>query len=399
VVDPDADIQLGEGDTVSTVINLVSSDPQLVQLVREAGVPCVVVSKDALTEMAGVGTKQPAVLIVDLRQDDEIPQPLAQLKRHHPTTGVLVVSSKLDPALMLEAMRAGVNEFVTSPVTVPDLQGAIKRLMGNLVSTTRGEIYAFIGAKGGVGATTVAVNTATSLAKHSPDSTLMIDLNAACGDAAVFLGAEPRFSVMDALENVGRLDAAFFSGLVVRTKGGLDLLGAAARPVSRNFEPGRIRTLLDFASQTYRYTVLDVPRSDAAALDSLELVTKIVLVVNQELATVRNASRTAATLKQRYGPARLSVVLARTDRRAEIGLDDVERTVGIEISHTIPSDYRLALQAMNKGRPIVLDGSNELASAFKLFARELVGAADTAKRKEEKTRATGLFGRLAPKKA
>jgi pilus assembly protein CpaE len=384
---------------MSTVINLVSSDPHIVQLVREAGVPCVVVTPDALNEMASAGAKQPAVLIVDLREQPQIPSALVQLKRQHPTTGVLLVASKLDPALMLEAMRAGVNEFVTAPVTVPELQGAIKRLMGTFGTTTRGEIFAFIGAKGGVGATTVAVNTASSLAKQSPESTLMIDLNAACGDAAVFLGAEPRFSVMDALENVSRLDAAFFGGLVVRTKGGLDLLGAAARPVSRNFEPSRIRTLLDFASQTYQYTVLDVPRSDSAALDSLEMATKIVLVVNQELATVRNASRMAATLKQRYGQGRLSVVLARTDRRAEIGLDDVERTVGLEIGHMIPSDYRLALQAMNKGRPVVLEGANELATAFKTFARELTGTQDSTKERDSKARSTSLFGRLAPKKA
>ena len=382
---------------MSTVINLVSADPQLVQLVRETGVPCVVVSRDALNGLAALGAKQPAVLIIDLRDEGQIPAALTHLKRQHPTTGVLLVASQLDPALLLEAMRAGVNEFVTAPVTVAELQAAVKRLMGNLTTMTRGEIYAFIGAKGGVGATTVAVNTATSLAKMSPDSTLLIDLNAACGDAAVFLGAEPRFSVMDALENVGRLDAAFFKGLVVRTKGGLDLLGAAARPVSRNFEPSRIRTLLDFASQTYQYTVLDVPRSDSAALDSLELATKIVLVVNQELATVRNASRTAATLKQRYGQARLSVVLARTDRRAEIGMEDVERTVGLEISHMIPSDYRLALQAMNKGRPVVLDAGNELSSAFKAFARHLASVADEPK--EEKARPGSLFGRLAPKKA
>ncbi|MEO5897249.1 MAG: AAA family ATPase [Vicinamibacterales bacterium] len=298
---------------------------------------------------------------------------------------------------MLEAMRAGVNEFVTAPVTVPELQAAIKRLMGSLAPATRGEVFAFIGAKGGVGATTVAVNTATALAKMSPSSTLLIDLNVACGDAAVFLGAEPRFSVMDALENVQRLDSAYFSGLVVHNKSGLDLLGAAARPVTRTFEPARIRTLLDYVSGSHQYTVLDVPRSDSAALDSLELATKIVLVVNQELATVRNASRTAATLKQRYGQARLSMVLARTDRRAEIGLDDVERTVGLEIGHMIPNDYRLALQAMNKGRPIVLDGGTELASAFTAFARHLAGV--TESKKDSKVRAGSLFGRLAPKKA
>ena len=73
--------------------------------------------------------------------------------------------------------------------------------------------------------------------------------------------------------------------------------------------------------------------------------------------------------------------------------------MGVEISHTIPSDYRLALQAMNKGRPIVLEGSNELASAFKTFARELAGVPEASKDKEQKARATGLFGRLAPKKA
>ena len=382
---------------MSTVINLVSADPQLVQLVRETGVPCVVMSGDALNGLAAGGAKQPGVLIIDLRENGQIPSALPALKRQHPATGVLLVASQLDPALLLEAMRAGVNEFVTAPVTVSELKGAIQRLMGNLSTATRGEIYAFVGAKGGVGATTVVVNTATSLGKMTPDSTLLIDLNAACGDAAVFLGAEPRFSVMDALENVGRLDAAFFKGLVVRTKGGLDLLGAAARPVSRNFEPGRIRTLLDFASQTYQYTVLDVPRSDSAALDSLELATKIVVVVNQELATVRNASRMVATLKQRYGQARLSMVLARTDRRAEIGIEDVERTVGLEISHTIPSDYRLALQAMNKGRPVVLDGGNELSSAFKIFARQLANVPEAPK--EEKARPGSLFGRLAPKKA
>ena len=382
---------------MSTVINLVSSDPQLVQLMRETGVPCVVVSTEVVAELAQSGMKQPAVLVLDLREEKRIPVALATLKRNHPSTGVLLVASELDPGLLLEAMRAGVNEFVTPPLSVTELQAAIKRLMGNLTATSRGEIFAVIGAKGGVGATSVAVNTATALAKVTPESTLLIDLNAACGDAAVFLGVEPRFSVMDALDNVQRLDTAFFSGLVVRSKGGLDLLGASARPVTRNFEPDRIRALLDFASQTRRYTVLDVPRSDSSALDSLELANKIIIVVNQELATVRSASRMAATLKQRYGQSRLSLVLTRSDRRAEIGLDDVERTVGLEISHTLPSDYRLALQAMNKGRPVVLDGPNELASSFQALARQLVGAADA--KKELKARPGSLFGRLSPKKA
>jgi pilus assembly protein CpaE len=381
---------------VTPVLKLVSSDAQLAQQLRETGLQCVVVARDALGTLSQPGARQPEVLVLDLRDQQQLPPAVAILKRQHPTTGILLVVAQLDPALMLEAMRAGVNEIVTHPVSVPELTSAVKRLMGTLTAGTRGEVYAFIGAKGGVGATTVAVNVATALATASSDSTLLVDLNVAFGDAAVFLGEEPRFSVMDALEHVQRLDEAFFRGLVVKTKSGLELLGASGKPVTGIFDATRIRALLDFTSHTRRITVLDVPRSDTAALDSLEMATRIVLVANQELATVRNASRMAATLRQRYGSERINLVLTRTDRRAEIGHEDIQRTVGISVRHTFPSDYRLALQAMNKGRPVVLDSSSELAAAFSAYARDLGGVRETEK--ESKAWSGGLFGRLSPRR-
>jgi pilus assembly protein CpaE len=183
--------------------------------------------------------------------------------------------------------------------------------------------------------------------------------------------------------------------VVVHSKSGLDLLGASGRPMSGGFEAGKVRALLDFAGQMHRFTVLDVPRSDTTVLDSLESATKIVLVANQELATVRSASRMAATLRQRYGQDRLRLVLTRTDRRAEIGHEDVERTVGIDVRHTFPSDYRLAVQAMNKGRPIVLDNHNDLSAAFTTFAREMTGTTDSGK-DSKKAQSRSLFGRLIP---
>ena len=145
--------------------------------------------------------------------------------------------------------------------------------------------------------------------------------------------------------------------------------------------------------------MLDVPRSDTAALDSLDSATKIVLVVEPG---ARHRPRRAAGWPRRCGSATaraaLHLVLTRTDRRAEIGHEDVERTVGVDIAHTFPSDYRLALQAMNKGRPLVLDAQHELAKAFTAFARELAGVRAPAPQ-AEKVRAGGLFGRLAPRKA
>jgi pilus assembly protein CpaE len=382
---------------VSTGIKLVTSDPLLAQVVAQTGMRCVTVGRDALTTLSRAGAPQPEVLVIDLRDQPQFPPALAALKQQHPSTAILLVLAELSPSLMLEAMRAGVNECIVPPVTVPELQATLKRLLKTSTVTTTGDVFAFIGAKGGVGATTVAVNVAAALAKADPDSTLLVDLHMACGDAAVFLGDEPRFSVVDAVENIHRLDAAFFGSLVVRSKSGVDLLGASGRPMPGSVEATRIRALLEFASQSRRYTVLDVPRSDPAVLDSLEVATQIVIVANQELATVRSASRLAATLRQRYGQHRLNLVLTRNDRRAEIGHEDVQRAVGIDVRQTFPSDYRLALQAMNKGRPIVLEHHHELSTAFATFARELAGlpAADA----DGKVRTTSVFGRLATKRA
>ncbi len=111
-------------------------------------------------------------------------------------------------------------------------------------------------------------------------------------------------------------------------------------------------------------------------LEALELVTRIVIVANQELATVRarHAARGRPAPALRQG-SRLSVVVSRYDSSSEIGQEDVERVLGSPVAHTFPSNYRLALEALNTGRPVVLDNHNKLASALTGFARRLVAHA------------------------
>src|SRR5207244_12548173 len=120
---------------------------------------------------------------------------------------------------------------------------------------------ALLGAKGGVGATTVAVNLAVAVARALGEA-LLVDLHVGVGDTAIFLGVEPRFTIVEALENTHRLDAAFLKGLLVRTKSGLDLLGSSPRVVHGSIDPQRVRTLLEFIAMFARCTILDVPRQD-----------------------------------------------------------------------------------------------------------------------------------------
>ena len=362
---------------------LVSADQELARMLESPSVRLTTVSVSGLDEaLAGPMALQLDVIVLDLRDGGSLPAPIALYKRAHPSTAVVMITSTLDAAVMLRAMRAGVNECVTAPFSRSDLEEAIDRVTARVPPTTTaaaGDLYAFIGATGGIGTTTMAVNVATALAQEAPGNTLFIDLHLSYGDAADFFAVRPRFSVIDALENASRLDKTVFGGLIASSKTGVDVMASAGRPVG-SIDATQVRAVLSFALRHYRYTVLDVPRSDAPLLDALEEVRKIVLVANQQVMSIKNGSRLLTMLRHRYNEARLMVALTRYDPKAEIGQDDVERVFGVSVAHTVPNDYLVALQALNRGRPLLLDNHSSLADSYQCMARDLRGEADRPKR-------------------
>jgi pilus assembly protein CpaE len=366
-----------------------SGDHDIEDLVRAAGMHVSGATLDELAARSGSSATLPDAVVVDVRRSG-VPPELAHFRRQHPTIGVVIVTTALDPALLLDAMRAGVNEVVAEPLTVEGISIAIGRVAGQR-PVEKGQTFAFVGAKGGVGTTTVAVNVAAALAAAVAKDAhvLLVDLQQGGGDATVFVGAEPKFTVHDALENTKRLDQLLLRRLVAPVSKNFDLL-AASETATDQPDSAKLRPVLDIAAQSYKYVILDVPGSNGAVLDSLDHVSKIILVANQELATVRSASRMAAALHRRYGRDKVELVISRSDRQADIGHDDVERVVGVPIAFTFPSDYRSALQALNQGRPLAFDNHNELSAAFKRFAAKLAGVTP----QQAATTRTGLFGRL-----
>ena len=337
-------------------------------------------------------TKYPDLVVIDTRSQPGIPASLATLRRAHPTVGVIVVAANLDPTMMLDAMRAGVSEFLSEPLNEDELRQAVRRIESLNDAAGEGQVFAFVGGKGGVGTTTVAVNVATALARTEKNRVLFLDLHPAYGDAALFFGVEPRFSVLDALENTHRLDEAFLKGLLVRTEVGVDLLASSDRSMVVPMDGHRVRALLDFVKRRYAFVIVDVPRSDSAVLDALESASRIVIVANQELSTVRGTARIATTLRQRYGKDHVQVVVSRFDAASPIAQEDVERVVGGSVRHLIPSDYRRALEALNRGCPVVLENHNKLSGSLVGFANRLAGIA--AEKSQEADKPAGLFGRL-----
>jgi pilus assembly protein CpaE len=361
-------------------------------MLRASGLKAVRID-DAVFAGLSRSTDTPSAIVVDLRAQAQLPPGLPEIRRHHPELGIVLVVSALDPRLMLEAMRAGVNECVPEPLTVEALDEAVRRVIVG-VRPDPGQMFAFVGAKGGVGTSTLAVNTAAALARLGKGSTLLVDLHLVHGDAALFLGAEPRFSVLDALENVHRVDESFFNGLVEKTKSGVHLLASSTRPLHAPVNPQKTRALLEFAREKYRFTVLDVPRSDFSMLDALDPTTAIMIVTNQEVSALRSAAHVAETLRQRYNPERVRVLVNRFDKDSVVSTADIARVVGERVKHLIPSDYRVAVEAVNTGSPIVLDRDGRLAKSIRAFARDLAGVA-----KEKSEPQAGMLSRLAWRRA
>jgi pilus assembly protein CpaE len=373
-----------------------SRDRQLEEILRTLAAQVTTVPVADLTRLALPSAKCPDVIVLDVRGATEVPPSCAAFRRQHPDVGIVIVASTLDPALLLDAMRAGVNEVVAEPLTEESFTDAVARATANRGPVEMGKVYGFIGAKGGVGTTTVAVNMAVTLGSMSkPGRALLIDFHQGGGDAAVFTGTEPRFSVLNALENTHRLDQNMLRNLVSEVAPYTDLLAAPDRPIGGPLQPESVRRLISFVAATYRHTIIDLPKSDGAVLDSLEQLANIFVVANQELATVRSAGRVAATLRQRYGREKITVLLSRSDRQADIGFEDVEKAVGSRVEHTFPSDYRSALQALNSGRPIALDNHNDLSSSFRRFAQKLAGV----KSERTATKSVGLLSRLTQRRA
>ncbi len=289
------------------VVTVGGRDQRPAELLRAAGLQVKSID-DKSFETLAFAANQPDAIVLDLRGASALPAAVSAFRRKHPDTGIVIVTSTLDPGLLVEAMRAGVTEVVPEPLESTALTAAINRVARSSDADDVGHVIGFVGAKGGVGTTTIAVNVATMLGNLSkPGRSLLIDFHGTCGDAAVFTGAEPRFSLADAFDNTHRLDKSFLQSLVTTVAPHTDLLAAPEAPAAGPYDPQKVRRISEIAAVNYKHTVLDVPRSDRVVLDGLDHLRSIYIVINQEVGTVKSATRLVTMLRQRYGSERVAV--------------------------------------------------------------------------------------------
>ena len=348
---------------------------QLAGLLRVAAIPVRVAEERFPRE--GVVTD---IVIVDGRFDPAAAmQTVERVRTAVPAAAVFFVAENPAPDLILQSMRAGANEFLTWPPARETLDDAVRRMAAR-VKASPGDrntcsTVVFFGAKGGVGTTTVGVNCAVELARLSKRSTLMIDLKPGLGEVSLFLGLRSRYTILDALDNLHRLDEEFLRELVVKHKSGVELLAGSEvfdRPGAA--DGSAIEEVFRLLAKQYEYIVVDAGNEIApCSTAALYAADMICLVTNPDVPSVRNAQRLLEKITQ-VGASRdrVRVLLNRASEPYPIPPSQIEAALGHPIDHSFPSDYKIVSAALNSGVPLALTGSTELASQFDRFTRRIL---------------------------
>src|SRR5580692_5056347 len=243
----------------------------------------------------------PDVVLVDIASDG-ITSALRAVELLHqeiPNAAVFAIGPMTQPQLIVSAMRAGVREYIERPTNTTDLLEAFVRLTAMRRKpgreSSRGKVFTIVNAKGGSGATTVAVNLALALQSIN-QSTALIDL-APLGHCALHLNLKPAFTVSDALTNLHRLDSSLLDSFMAHHDHGLQVLAGAATPTAIEPSASDFARLFDTMAGLFHYIVVDASsRLDSATRLVSNLSEKILLIAHADVASLWSAGRVAQYL-------------------------------------------------------------------------------------------------------
>lgn len=288
---------------------------------------------------------------------------LERMRSEAPNCAMLAVSSSGDGQLILRAMRAGAKEFLTLPLSLEDMMSALGRISetkfgGGVGGTNRStKVIAVAGASGGVGCTSLAVNLGCVLAANPQNTVALVDLDMAIGDADVFLDSIPDYSLVDVTQNVSRLDFQLLKRSLTKHASGLYLL---PRPVQLQdvslINPDSLKRVFGLLKATFTHIVIDTSKSFSETdLAAFEFANDVLMVVQLDLPCLRNLVRLQMSFDEIEGlREKLKIVVNRVGLESgQIKLKKAKETIGREIFHQIPNDYRTMIEVRNNGVPLL----------------------------------------------
>jgi len=339
---------------------------------------------------------RPDVVLVDI---STWTQPLeglvAQIRNATGDPMIIAVNTSADADIILSALRAGVNEYLYPPLQDTLRKALEKRAIDrgrrrDGATGNNGKSFGFFSAKGGCGATTLACHVASELGR-AKQKVLLADLDLDAGMVAFITKTKAVYSVLDAVNNLHRLDISYWKALVSNGIPGVEIVSSPMALASK-MQPSdaQIRNVLAFAKPHYDWTVVDLGRSlSRIGMAAMEEIDEACLVTTLEVPALHQSKQIIQTLLDSgYGRNRIRLILNRSPKRLDITVGELEKMLGVPIFAMIPNDYPELYETYAEGR--MLNRASELGKHMTRLAQKLSGI------EEEKPgggkKRFGLFG-------
>lgn len=301
-----------------------------------------------------------------------------------PGTKVVIIGSANDVVLYRDLMKRGISEYLVAPISPFELMECLSGLYNNPDSDPVGQVFAFIGAKGGVGSSTICHNVAWTLSEALSTNLVIADMDLAFGTTGLDFNQDPVQGIADALQNPDRLDEVLLDRLLTTCSKHLSIF-AAPVVLDRDYEmsPEGCETVIDVVRQNVPFVAVDLPHTWAPWTKRLLLqADEIVITAIPDLANLRNAKNIidlVKTARKNDAAPHLVLNMANMQKRPEITPKEFENALGLKTLAVIDFDCESFGQAANNGQ--MVEEYNNKAKAPQAF-RDIAMA--LAHRKEVK---------------
>ena len=326
----------------------------------------------------GVSSEQKCIVILDF-SDASRALALARSLDGRRQIAIVAVGGDGSREELLQLMQAGVRD-VLPHFTYREILHAANRAAMSLACAGEllADLFAFVPAKPGCGASTIATQATAVAARLADEPTLLLDFDLRLGVTSFLLKAEGTHTIVDALSQADHLDRDLWATLVSQL-GNLHLLGSGPMDYSRPLPPERFTQLLDFAIRQYSVVAVDLPGSmDDYECEAMLRAKRIFMVCTPDIGALHVARRKAHWFQELHLTDRVSVTLNCVERRSTLSVEEIERIVQLPVRYLIPASTNEIARAVQKGA--ILEGSSPLAKQIARIASDMVATRPAVKK-------------------